>query len=633
MSASSMNMRDPWWSAAKMFWVEKHVTLTFHVEDGRQLDDKSASSSLGIEDLNLFLQRRGFQLSPYLSDVTLDNRQEASKAQQNQATTIALNEWLSHSSCHCRFKTPDGSGVTVVGFFTVDDIKAEYPMQDMLAAGYDQSYARQVVNLINHNLENLRQEVGLPLVAAAPNWVGGSAVDCLIHGGPALPPLPLPASDSDGQQHSGAWDITLPELKDSPIATKNGKGVTVFVLDTMPELSTNPDATTSFVTEAAQRAGTNNKLLQTVAEQMNREQSPFIKFSYQPLCSLLQEDAENQMVVGRDLNGKQYAFGMPDHGLFVTGIVRELAPEADIEYIRVLNDFGAGDCYTLINTLEWIHGRMSRIDPRTGQQGDLYNKPVVINLSLVMTPSDENLFTYWHASSGNAYGQSSLSMAYDLATLRAPLQRAIQRLSECGAVIVGAAGNDSNTPELAGRIGPRYPAAFPEVLAVGAVDRYGEAARYSNYPKLPAQRNGIATYGGGMPTRRDIQRDEVDALIGLYSSQNYPAFEGKNPPAPAYPAPNGNGWAYWSGTSFATPIVSAIAARMLEHIQPMNLPARHVAAEVMWALTTPEGQQETLGSVLTVQPELGVSLLRAEQVHPGQAQVPAQAPAEAVAHD
>jgi hypothetical protein len=38
----------------------------------------------------------------------------------------------------------------------------------------------------------------------------------------------------------------------------------------------------------------------------------------------------------------------------------------------------------------------------------------------------------------------------------------------------------------------------------------------------------------------------------------------------------------------------------------------------MWALTTPEGQKETLGAALGLQSEFGVSLLRAEQRHPGQ---------------
>src|SRR3712207_9210754 len=36
-------------------------------------------------------------------------------------------------------------------------------------------------------------------------------------------------------------------------------------------------------------------------------------------------------------------YKMPDHGLFVAGIIRSIAPFAEIRLIRVLDDFGIGD--------------------------------------------------------------------------------------------------------------------------------------------------------------------------------------------------------------------------------------------------------------------------------------------------
>jgi subtilisin family serine protease len=36
---------------------------------------------------------------------------------------------------------------------------------------------------------------------------------------------------------------------------------------------------------------------------------------------------------------------------------------------------------------------------------------------------------------------------------------------------------------------------------------------------------------------------------------------------PTYQVPASNAWAYWTGTSFAAPIISALAARVLE-VQP-----------------------------------------------------------------
>ena len=116
-----------------------------------------------------------------------------------------------------------------------------------------------------------------------------------------------------------------------------------------------------------------------------------------------------------------------------------------------------------------------------------------------------------------------------------------------------------------------YPAAFAydgldRVIPVGAVDKLGKATAYSCNPGP----RGVATYGGDVPKDADIKFvdgktkvTKVDALIGVYSSISYPALAIEDH-QPSYAVPNANGWAYWVGTSFATPIVSAVAARALE---------------------------------------------------------------------
>jgi hypothetical protein len=55
----------------------------------------------------------------------------------------------------------------------------------------------------------------------------------------------------------------------------------------------------------------------------------------------------------------------------------------------------------------------------------------------------------------------------------------------------------------------------------------------------------------------------TDAPRGIYSSVEYAPLSA-DPPEQYYAAPNDHAWAYWVGTSFATPIVSALAARILE---------------------------------------------------------------------
>ena len=145
-----------------------------------------------------------------------------------------------------------------------------------------------------------------------------------------------------------------------------------------------------------------------------------------------------------------------------------------------------------------------------------------------------------------------------------------------------------------GRFGPRYPAALASddppvttMIPVGAVNRKGNAAMYSNHPGP----NGIATYGGELPkpdpwlpsamshTVTSVDKTEpIDALRGVYSASLYPALS-KNDHHPTLPGSSSaypmyhafNTWAYWSGTSFATPIISALAARILQDRDPKSV--------------------------------------------------------------
>lgn len=635
-------IHTPPWSDIVMYWPEGHVAVAFQSDVPLSEGADKVMSSLRLDDLVQFLKLRGFGLKPLDPEYIQPSASSTSGSAPSNpyggtggSTDNSGSGDISTKVGKYLFASPLYQGTTVICYFQVE---AALPWGDGNGGG-DQTpvpalgekehgtLMQQAINTLNHNLDLLREDVGIPIHSAMTNWLCGTA--CFTHGGSATPPFPVPAGDSC-EASPGNWHISLPDLSSSSIGARTGKGVTIFVLDTMPSASGDDAGVAQAIKNAASKAGDHNHLLNTIATQLDSTQEPYIKYHYTPLAPFLNATAVDQQVTGRDLHGKKYAFHMEDHGLFVTGIIRDLAPDANIEYVRVLNDFGVGDCCTLIHTLEWIHGRMSALDPATGKQGDLYQKPVVINMSLVTTPADIELVRFWFQDSNGGYNPTDhLQAANDMRLLRAPLQRVIQELTLNGAVIVGAAGNDSFTPYISTRIGPRYPAAFPEVISVGAVDRDGQMASYSNYPQLAPQHNGIATYGGTLPRLSDIQKDDVDAVIGVYSSSTYPALEAKNPALPDQPAPNTNGWAYWSGTSFATPIISSVAARVLEQLQPQKLAARHVAAEVQWALTTPAGQQEVLGVVLDTQADFAVSLLKAEQCQPAKTQQGGAAPVAA----
>ena len=90
----------------------------------------------------------------------------------------------------------------------------------------------------------------------------------------------------------------------------------------------------------------------------------------------------------------------------------------------------------------------------------------------------------------------------------------------------------------------------------------------------------------------------IDAPIGLYTSPSYAALSIDDPQS-TYPAPNANGWAYWIGTSFATPIVAAVAARALE-AHPVPLPPRPIVM--------PAATQQTTWTNLPPSTGLGTSI-------------------------
>ncbi len=108
-----------------------------------------------------------------------------------------------------------------------------------------------------------------------------------------------------------------------------------------------------------------------------------------------------------------------------------------------------------------------------------------------------------------------------------------------------------------------------------------------------------------------------DAVRGLYSADTFPALPAEDMALgrPNPPVANTNGWAYWPGASFATPIISAVAARTLEGLKSAGVPPNHWSTEVQRAITTAQGQRELLtgGEVLPIQSKLGVSLLMVEQ--------------------
>lgn len=162
------------------------------------------------------------------------------------------------------------------------------------------------------------------------------------------------------------------------------------------------------------------------------------------------------------------------HGTFAAGLIVLFAPDAAVLSIRTLDGDGTGTVFDAVQGIEYAIEQHSDV----------------------------------------------IVMGFGLDVDDPILRAAIRRADSAGAVIVAAAGNNNtDTP-------PRYPAAYKDVVGVGAVDVNDVKATFSNF--------GYAV---------DVCAPGVD----LYSS-----------------LPGGDVWGTWSGTSFATPIVGALAAMVSE---------------------------------------------------------------------
>jgi subtilisin family serine protease len=292
---------------------------------------------------------------------------------------------------------------------------------------------------------------------------------------------------------------------------------------------------------------------------------------------------------------------MPDHGLFVAGLVRDLAPAADVHLIRVLGDYGVGTLQGLAHVLNRLPGTLNPGGTRR----------LIVNLSLMVDiPTSWRIVSRWFPGlSGDEYKPNVLGA---LGHLDVSVRASIDALNRLGVLVVAAAGNDA-LPTPAGppnRPLPRHPARIESVLSVGALTRDGTPTSYSNQatvpplsPFGPATSNGVAVFGGeaslrsgwagpapaptnppvpGLPALLGPRFVEVpptgaaDAVAGIVSAARLPMGKIRNPTTGTTTPTNPTGWVYWVGTSFATPIVSALAAAVWEldtALPPVDLAA------------------------------------------------------------
>ena len=557
------------------FWREDQITILFQSamplieEDGLLQKGPLAAFDVAaqLDKLNTFLKRKKMPVTLHLLDES-DNSDSMQSARPRRVFEgVELPEGflqLPHGIYPFGLTTPEETpfGIIRTSFISFFQIKASSSQGGSRSAsmkmgqsdGDDKRKAStgnlipHLVKTFNEQLHDLNTGEPIQITIAAPTWLTGGTPG-IGQGCPLTPPIPVTDSCSN-------WHIDLPDLFPADLQEKTGDGVTVFILDSFPERGA--------IARAARVAGNENALLKEVDE------TATFDYSFMSGVQDAQEiGATSGTSVGKDVYGRRYPIQLADHGLFIAGIVHDVAPKARIECIRVLDDLCVGDVQVIANALWSIYYRKAL------RTGDLYKKPVVVNLSLVI-PTDEEANS---KGVNTALGGSN--------NVWSSLKQPLRSLSDLGVIIVASAGNEADLREMpvnGHRPDTLYPAKFgnaPDsmegVIPVGAVDGKGQATSYSCYPGP----RGIAVYGGEVP---DVQPPSppnptsnhpvvttTDALRGIYSSADYPPLS-LDSPALYYAAPNDRAWAYWVGTSFATPIISALVARILEKKQFAPVP-------------------------------------------------------------
>lgn len=188
------------------------------------------------------------------------------------------------------------------------------------------------------------------------------------------------------------------------------------------------------------------------------------------------------------------------HGTFVAGVIKCLAPGAEIEVEGVLERAGAVlESEIAAELLEAVNDQPDLISISAGTH-TYKNNPLMG-------------FEALYDNSKKAENQ------------KVPL-------------VIAAAGNDGNNQEF-------WPAAFHWVVSVGSLDANGKRSTFSNYGPW------VDVYAQGSD------------LVNAFPTGRYVTKEAQTPPNQVR---DFTGLAKWSGTSFATPIVTgAIAAYMSKH--------------------------------------------------------------------
>ena len=232
------------------------------------------------------------------------------------------------------------------------------------------------------------------------------------------------------------------------------------------------------------------------------------------------------------------------HGTFIAGIVRQAAPDARVLAIRIMHSDDVVYEGDLLCALALLADRIA-----AAEDGSMAKMVDVVSLSLGYFAESPADITY---SSG--------------------LWQVIQVLLDLGVAVVAAAGNYSTSRRF-------YPAAFSlqpspvPVISVGALNPDGTRALFSDGGRW------VRAWAAGAAVVSTYPDDVDGSLTPQVRVDQHPGvlpyLDGPPDEREALdPDDFRGGFAAWSGTSFAAPLIAAhIAARLLEQAPQAGLDA------------------------------------------------------------
>lgn len=317
-----------------------------------------------------------------------------------------------------------------------------------------------------------------------------------------------------------------------------------------------------------------------------------------------------------------------DHGLFVAGLVKAVAPEADVQLYRVLNEYAAGDMFTMMEAiknfictgqpdrsvmnlsmgLHWYdEGYLFSFGPEEiddlAYQLDAAVLPerllerfkaYQIPISMAATVSVTIAGSAWEVDdNGKQYlvkMEGEKMLVLDKArTGQWPLERCgewtsdlthivtlwdlLNAAKELGVVAVAAAGNNANNAADAPAAAD-IPADWPNTIGVAATNVYGTGlACFSNAG------NVWAPGGEGVTSPSNTEcKPQFKTCNAAGNCADYGLV--------SLGTESSTGYWYWAGTSFAAPLVSSLVARCLQEAADAGAawPAADVPANVWKAI-------------------------------------------------